>query len=120
MTLTNNAQFLYEINKNSILGISNLTSVIYNGITATTATVSNSSLSSFLYSQNVIDFAGFATSNVVTFNFNPLPIHKKLIVRARLYTTCAATYDTHVIMTLSGATNVNQTLTTITSLTTQV
>ncbi len=44
------------------------------------------------------------TTNAVSFVFDGLPIHKKLIVRARVQTTCTVAQNQTVMMTLSGAT----------------
>jgi hypothetical protein len=64
-----------------------LDSVTYNGITNNTATTA---LSAFLYTQKVIEFSAFTTSNAVSFTFSGLPSkHEKVIVRARVYTECS-------------------------------
>jgi hypothetical protein len=86
------------------LGTSFLTSVAYNGATVSTAGVLLGVLPS-LFKQNVIEFKDL-TNNVVTFNFN-LPatlIHKKILVRATVYTACT-TENTTVVMTLTGDAN---------------
>ena len=44
------------------------------------------------------------SSNSVVFNFNIAQIHKKMIVRARIYTECTGVNNT-VKMTLAGTTN---------------
>jgi hypothetical protein len=83
MVSSNNAQFLLTINKNTALVTSKLKSVVYNGMTVAT---SGSLLSSFLYKENVIEFTAFSNSNLITLNLGELPIHQKLIVRARVFT----------------------------------
>lgn len=82
MTLTNNAQLLITVNKNTLLRTSTLKSVTYNSILNSTT---GTPLSSLLYSQNIIDFNGL-TNNTVIFDFDFLPIHKKLFVRAKVFT----------------------------------
>ena len=84
LTPTNNAQFILTVNKDTIIGSSELKSVTYN--TSLTETTADTVLSSFLYTQNVIEFKSLA-SNFVVFDFDTLPsIHQKLIVRARVFT----------------------------------
>jgi hypothetical protein len=51
MTATNNAQLLMSINKDTVLGTSELKSVTYNTLTDST---SGKVLNTFLYTQNVI------------------------------------------------------------------
>lgn len=69
-------------------------------------------LSAFLYTQNVIEVS-LLTSNTISFVFDTLPIHQKLIVRARVFTECT-TENTTIVMTLEGSTPtiVTQALTT--------
>lgn len=98
MTTTNNAQLLININKNSAL-TGYLKSVNYNGIVQMTSGVL---LNTFLYKQNVIDFDAFATSNVIKLNLDLLPTHKKVIVRAKVYTTCTILEDQTITMTIYG------------------
>jgi hypothetical protein len=86
LTTNNNAQFLITVNKDTALGTGTpgLTSVTYNGITNSVATTI---LSSLMYTQKVIDFSTFTTTNSITFNFNGLPqFHQKVIARARVFT----------------------------------
>ncbi len=97
MTAINNAQFHTTINKNTLIG-ANLLSVSYSS-TLTQSTV-GTLLSSFLYNGNVVDFPSF-TSNAITFSIGALPIHQKLIVRAKMFTKCS-TQNKTVLMTLSG------------------
>lgn len=52
------------------------------------------------YTGEVIDFMGL-TSNEITFHFDGLPTHKKLLVRARVQTECDATKDKFIRMTLA-------------------
>ena len=85
MESTNKAQHLLTINKDTAIGTSLLKNVTYN--TATVVTTSATLLSSFLYTQKVIEFMTL-TSNSVTFELGGLPIHKKVIVRARVFTEC--------------------------------
>ncbi len=82
MTATNNAQLLMTINKNAVLGTTVLKSVGYNGITEST---SGTVIGTFLYSSNIITFKNL-TSNTLIFNFDTLPTHQKLYVRARVFT----------------------------------
>lgn len=53
----------------------------------------------------MIDFKRFTASNLLSFGFNGLPIHQKLIVRARVYTDCT-TQNKAIQMTLDGLTDV--------------
>ena len=99
MTTTNNAQLLMTVNKDTALGVGSLLkSVTYNSATETVLTP----LSAFLYTQNVIEVSSL-TSNTIVFDFDTLPIHQKLLVRARVFTECT-TQNTTVQMTLSGGT----------------
>jgi hypothetical protein len=92
LTTNNNAQFFITINKDTTLGtgsatVPGLTSVTYNGITAS---ASGTALSTLMYTQKVIDFSTFSTANSIVFNFNSLPAaHQKVIVRARVFTECS-------------------------------
>ena len=100
MTTTNNAQLLMTVNKDTPLGgTSLLKSVTYNSAPVTSLTP----LSAFLYTQNVIEVSSL-TSNTIVFDFDTLPIHQKLLVRARVFTECttSSTENTTVQMTLSG------------------
>jgi len=80
---TNNAQLLFTINKDTFIGSSLLKSVTYN--TPPNQMTSTVQLSSFLYTQNIIEFSQL-TSNTLVFNFDGLPIHKKLFIRIRAMT----------------------------------
>lgn len=82
ITATNNAQYLMTVNKNTVIGTSQLKSVVYNSITQAT---SGTLLSSFLYKENVIEFMTLG-ANSIQLNFDTLPVHKKVIVRVRAYT----------------------------------
>jgi hypothetical protein len=104
MTPNNNAQYHTTINKNTAIGAS-LTSVSYSSTLTQSAT--GTLLSSFLYSGDVVDFGSF-TSNEITFNIGSLPIHQKLIVRAKMFTKCTTENKT-VLMTLTGPTPVTVT-----------
>jgi hypothetical protein len=95
----NNAQLLLTVDKNTALGSSALKSVIYNTITQST---SGTILSSFLYKENIIEFSSL-TNNLVSMNFDLLPIHKKILVRARVMTSCTVAQNQTLKMTLSGA-----------------
>jgi hypothetical protein len=78
-----------------------LKNVTYN---TATQSISGTVLGTFLYTQGlqVIDFS-LLTRNTITMNFGGLPIHQKLIARARLMTECTTENKT-VQMTLSGPT----------------
>jgi hypothetical protein len=81
----NNAEYLLTVNENTVIGsgTAKLTSVTYNNIPITAAIA----LSTFLYTQKVIEFSPFTTMNTVVFNFAGLPaIHEKVIVRVRAFT----------------------------------
>lgn len=68
----NNAKYLTTIDHTTVLGAGTviLDSVTYNGITNNTATTA---LSSFLYTQKVIEFSAFNTNSIVSFDFSGLP-----------------------------------------------
>lgn len=85
MTATNNAQLLMTVDKTTLIGSSLLKTVTYN--TATIESTLNLALSDFLYTQNVIEVS-LMTSNTIVFDFDTLPVHQKLFVRARVYTEC--------------------------------
>jgi hypothetical protein len=104
MVTNNNAQYLTTINKNTAIGAS-LSSVSYSSTLS--QSTAGTILSSFLYNGDVIDFTSF-TSNTITFNIGGLPIHQKLIVRAKMFTKCTTENKT-VLMTLSGTTPVTVT-----------
>ena len=111
ITSTNNAQYLLTVNKDTLIGSNQLISVTYNS--ATVQATPNTPLSSFLYTQNVIEFLAL-TSNTVIFEFDNLPAqHQKIIVRARVFTECTNLQDQTIQLTLSGPTPavVNTTLT---------
>lgn len=98
LTMTNNAQLLMTVNKNTVLRTSSLKSVTYNALLhSTTGTL----LSSLLYTQDIIDFNSL-TSNTVVFGFDFLPIHKKLFVRAKVFTECSILQNQSLTMTLAG------------------
>lgn len=97
-TLTNMAALLMMIDKNTVLGTSYLKNITVN--TSTTVKLSGLSLNSFLYSINVIDM-GTLSSNTIIFRLNSLPIHKKLIFRARAYTECSSSQNATLLMMLS-------------------
>jgi len=82
LPLTNNAQFLMTVDKNTILGTSALKNVTYNSGTQSTSGTTLSAVPS-LFVLNVIDFSTLS-SNTVTFEFTLTEIHQKLIVRARV------------------------------------
>jgi len=86
------------VNKNTLLRTTALKSITYNSLLHSTT---GTALSSLLYSQNVIDFNSL-TSNTVIFGFDFLPIHKKLIVRAKVFTECSLSQNQSLSMTLSG------------------
>lgn len=87
ISLTNNAQYLDTLTKSTVLGLSILKNVTYNSITQST---SNMLLSAFLYKQNTIEFSDL-TYNSITFGFDDIPVHEKLIVRVKGYTECSTT-----------------------------
>jgi hypothetical protein len=100
VTATSNAQLLLTVNKNTVLGTSELKEVNFNGAIHSTSGIALSSLTA-LYSTNVIEFMSLSV-NTVTFTFGGLPaIHKKLIIRARVLTECAAENKT-IKLTLTG------------------
>lgn len=100
--MTSNAQMILTVNKNTVLGTSELKSITYNGATVSTSGQSLSALTS-LYTNNVIEFMSLSI-NKVTLTFGDLPsIHKKLIVRARVITECSVENRT-LQMTLLGDT----------------
>jgi len=70
--------------------------VSYNSITENALTP----LSAFLYTQNVIEVS-LLSSNTISFVFDSLPIHQKLLVRARVFTECTSE-NTTFMMTLDG------------------
>ena len=80
---------------------SELKSVVYNG---TTVSTSGTLLSSFLYREHVIEFTAFSNSNTITFNLGDLPIHQKIIVRARVFTECSGSgpQNQTIQMTIGG------------------
>ncbi len=83
MTPTNIAQLLMFIDETTLIGTTKLKSVRFN--TSTTISTSGLPLSSFLYTLSLIEFTTLS-SNLITFTFNTLPIHKQIIVRIRAYT----------------------------------
>lgn len=80
---TNNAQLLLTVNKDTLIGTSQLKSVTYNSPSA--QITSTAQFTSLLYTQNIIEVSQL-TSNTLVFNFDDLPIHKKLFVRMRAMT----------------------------------
>jgi len=64
---------------------------------------SGNPLSSFLYANNILDFVSL-TTNRVEFYFDSLPIHKKLLIRARVQSSCSITQNQTISVTLSGDT----------------
>lgn len=98
LPVDNNAQLLLTINKNTILGTSKLKSVVFGSGPTTVASGANSA--SVLYIENVIEFKAL-TSNTVVFNLGDLPVHQKIFVRARVYTTCDGSgTDANLTMTM--------------------
>ncbi len=95
----NNAQFLFTINKNTALVTSEVKSVTYNG---TTESDSGTLLSELFYKEHVIEFTSFSQSNTVTFNLGDLPIHQKIIIRARVYTQCSDSQNQTIQMSIGG------------------
>ncbi len=87
-TLTNKAQYLFTIDKDTILGTSYLKNVTVN-VTNILSTSGSSLTTMLLYSVNVIEMIGLS-SNILTFELDGLPINKKIIVRARVYTECSS------------------------------
>lgn len=94
------------VNKDTILGTSLLKNVIYNSVTQS---VSGTALNTFLYTANVIEFMSWTSTNSLQFDFTGLPVHKKVIVRAKVYTECSSQNKT-VAMTLSGGSPATKTL----------
>ncbi len=90
------------VNKNTIIGTSLLKSVTYNALNQST---SGTLLSSFLYTQNVIEVSSL-TNNTMIFDFDGLPVHQKLFVRMKAFTECSNENMT-LKMTLSGESPVN-------------
>ena len=72
-----------SIDKNTILGTSLLKNVTYN--TNIIASTSGTTLSSFLYTQNTIEFSSL-TNNLIRLEFSGLPTHFRLFARIRVYT----------------------------------
>jgi hypothetical protein len=98
LPLTNNAQLLLTINKNTILDTSKLKSVVFGS--GPTTVISGSNSASGLYIENVIEFKAL-TSNTVVFNLGDLPVHQKIFVRARVFTTCDGSMtNSNFIMTM--------------------
>jgi hypothetical protein len=81
---TNNAQLLLTVNKDTVLGTSVLKLINYNSVAQTTSGSLLSSLTS-LYIGNIVDFKTLS-SNTIIYNFDGLPVHQKLLVRARVLT----------------------------------
>ena len=86
------------IDQNTVLSLSLLKTVNYNGISEDTFSLA---LNSFLYTHNVINF-GSLSNNTVIFYLNDLPVHKKLLVRARVYSDCQSHQNQTIILTLEG------------------
>ncbi len=68
---------------------------------------------SAIYKGNVIEFRNLA-HNMIQFEFGNLPVHEKIFVRAKVYTTCGSGTDAGISMTLGSNAAVTQTLTSIT------
>ena len=83
LTTNNNAQHLITVNKDTELVTSALQSVTFNGATQSTSGDTLGTVN--LYKQNVIEFMTLTSSSVV-FNFNIAQTHKKILVRARIFT----------------------------------
>jgi hypothetical protein len=98
MTSTNRAQLLMTVNKDTVLVSSALKSVVYNSLTQST---SGTTLGSFLYNQNIIEFSAL-TSNSITFNFDHT-VHEKIYARARILTECPSGNNLTVSMNLAGS-----------------
>ena len=100
LPISNNAQWLMTVNKQTGLN-SFLKNVTYDSpaatITSPTTDLTN------LYHGNVIDFMGL-TANTIVYQFDNLPVHRKLLVRARVLSDCVAPNNNSVLMTLSGPT----------------
>ena len=60
------------------------------------------SLETMLYKEYFIDFKALETS-IIKLGFSDLPIHQKIIVRARVYNTCYL--NRTILMTLKGEEN---------------
>ena len=88
MAATFKAQHLFTINSITALGTSLLKNVSYNSNTV--QNISGTLLNTVLYTQNVIEFKSL-TNNSVAFQLDGLPTHKKIIVRARVFTECLST-----------------------------
>jgi hypothetical protein len=90
------------IDKNTAIDTSNLKSVVFGSGPTTVSSGANSV--SGLYIENVIEFNAL-TSNTVVFNLGALPVHQKMFVRARVYTTCdGSTTDANLTMTMDTET----------------
>ncbi len=92
---------MITVNKDTQLVTSALQSVTFNGATQSTSGDTLGTVN--LYKQNVIEFMTLTSSSVV-FNFNIAQIHKKILVRARVFTECSSGNIT-ARMRLAGATN---------------
>lgn len=97
----NNAQLLETIQSTTDLSSSYLKNITYN-----TNQLKSSGLLSTLYTGQVIDFKDL-TSNTIVFEFDSIPTHKKLLVRARVRGEC--TTNNTVSMILSGTSPVTVT-----------
>lgn len=90
---------IMSIDKNTILGTSLLKNVTYN--TNIIASTSGTTLSSFLYTQNTIEFSSL-TNNLIRLEFSGLPTHFRLFARIRVYTECTIENMT-VVASLDGS-----------------
>jgi hypothetical protein len=95
-----------SVSHTTVLGVgtTKLDSVTYNGITQSNP---NTALSSFLYTQKIIEFSAFNTNNIVSFSFIDLPMkHQTVVVRSRVYTECSTLsgQNQSILMTLYGTT----------------
>lgn len=88
------------IDKTTVIGTSELKSVVFGSGPATVNSGLNSA--SGLYIENVIEFK-LLSSNTVLFNLGALPVHQKMFVRARVYTTCDGSgTDANLTMTMDS------------------
>ncbi len=70
------------INKDTSIGDTYLNSVYYN---SSVYSIDGTILRDFLYSEFIVPFS-YPWYGFLIFHFDDLPIHKKLIFRARVYT----------------------------------
>ncbi len=86
------------IDMSTVLGTSLVKNVTYNSNVI--VSTSNLALSSFLYSQNVIEFSSL-TNSLVTFELSGLPVHYRLFMHVKAYTACTIE-NTSLIITLDS------------------